>query len=47
VALQDDGSTLLGKSVDRQQYLRQRRWIKIALAIITLLLAVIVMFLEM
>jgi hypothetical protein len=38
---------LLGKSVDRQKYLRQRRWIMMALATMALLLAVVVMFLEM
>ncbi len=44
VALQE-GNTLLGKSVDRQQYLRQRRWMMIAL-VAAALLAVIVVFLE-
>ena len=41
-----DGNALLGKSVDRQKYLRQRRWMMIALAA-ALLLAVMVAFLEM
>lgn len=45
VALQN-GEALLGKSVDRQQYLRQRRWMMIALAT-ALWLVVIVIFLEM
>ncbi len=44
VALQD-GNALLGQSVDRQQYLRQRRWMMIALAT-ALGLAVIVVLLE-
>ncbi len=44
VALQE-GNALLGKSVDRQQYLRQRRWIMIALAA-AILLVVVVVFLE-
>ena len=46
VAICSDGQALLGKSVDRQQYLRQRRWIMITLAT-ALSLAVMVMFLEM
>jgi len=46
VALQDNGVALLGKSVDRQKYLRQRRWIMMALAT-ALWLAVMVAFLEM
>ena len=42
VALQD-GKALLGKSVDRPQYLRQRRWIMMALATALLLAAIVVL----
>lgn len=45
VTLQE-GDALLGKWVDRQQYLRQRRWIMITLAA-AVLLAVIAVFLEL
>jgi len=41
-----DSNALLGKSVDRQKYLRQRCWMMMALAA-ALLLAVMVAFLEM